>query len=143
MVNVIKNRKGITRTFRKALRAAGHKFPLTGAFDLKIGSKVYSTPEFPAITPKSKVECVAAGTVIIPKARKAAAPVATTSNERALFKKITHPATETKRAYTRYVLAPNPKTGDGVTYFAKINNKWKEVPAGYADPAFILQNEAA
>jgi hypothetical protein len=143
MVNHIKNRKGITRTFRKALRAAGRTFPLTGAFDLKIGSKVYNTTDFPTITPKTKVECVAVGTVIIPKQRKVAAPVATTSNERALFKKIVHPATETKRQYTRYVAAPNPKTGDGVTYFAKIDNKWKEVPAAYADPSFVLQNEAA
>lgn len=141
--------KGITRRFRKALHAAGHKFPLSGAFTIKIGTKIINSPaDLPttAVLKRSKVEIInsPAGTILAsvpaPKKQKPA-PAVIVDNDRPLYKRSVREADPTKPNSKRrvdYKLAKNPKPGDGVTYFAKIEGKWREVPAAYADPSYNL-----
>lgn len=138
--------KGITRRFRKALAAVGKPFPLKGAFTLKVGNAIINHPgELPAASTlkRSKVEILNTppGTVLasVPAPKKAMPAVA--DNDRPLFKRSVReadPAKHGSKRRTDYRLAKNPKPGDGVTYFAKIEGKWREVPAAYANPAYVL-----
>jgi hypothetical protein len=141
--------KGITRKYRKALAAAAVSFPLTGAFHIKVGGKLISDHNnIPgtAVLKRSKVDIVnaPAGSIIDIKPAPKPAPTVT-SEDRALFKRIVREADPTKPNSKRridYRLAKNPKADDGVTYYAKINGKWRDVPAAYADPSYTLAGEA-
>lgn len=138
--------KGITRRFRKALRAVGKPFPLTGAFTLKVGNTIINHPsELPTASTlkRSKVEILNTppGTVLasVPAPKKTKAVVV--DNDRTLFKRSVReadPLNPKSKRRVDYKPAKNPKVDDGVTYFAKIEGKWREVPAAYANPAYVL-----
>jgi hypothetical protein len=139
--------KGITRRFRKALAAVGKPFPLKGAFTLKVGNTIINHPSelpAPSTLKRSKVEILNTppGTVLasVPAPKKAK-PAAVVDNDRPLYKRSVReadPANPKSKRRVDYKLAKNPKPGDNVTYYAKIEGKWREVPAAYANPAYIL-----
>jgi hypothetical protein len=141
--------KGICRRFRTALHAAGKTFPLSGAFTIKIGNKIINHPDdLPTLATlkRSKVEIInsAPGTILasVPKKKtEKPAPVVIVDNDRPLYKRTVREADPNNPKSKRrvdYRLAKNPKPGDGVTYYAKIEGKWREVPAAYADPNYNL-----
>lgn len=141
--------KGITRRFRKALHAAGHWFPLQGPFSVKVSGKMVNDPAgLPANLARCKVEIlpgVPAGTILAVKVPKKVVAVVETT-DRQLYKKSVReadPAKPNSKRRIDYRLAKNPKAGDGVTYYAKIEGKWKEVPVAYADPSYTLSTVAA
>lgn len=141
------NIKGISRRFRKALAAAGKPFPLKGAFTIKIGNKIINSPnELPPTNTlkRSKVEILNTppGTVLASvRAPKKSIVSTEVSTERELYKRSVREADPSKPNSKRrvdYRLAKNPKPGDGVIYYAKIEGKWREVPAAYANPDYVL-----
>jgi hypothetical protein len=138
--------KGTTRKFRKALAAAGHPFLRKGAFYVKVnGTPVTNPANLPATADlkRSKVVTVigsGAGIIAAPKpAPVAITPV--TDTDRTLYKRTVReadPAKPNSKRRVDYRPARNPKPNDGVTYYAKIAGKWRDVPAAYADPNYTL-----
>lgn len=143
--------KGICRRFRKWLHRNGmfHKMPLQGPFSLKINGVIHNDPlTLPEPINPDAVEVlvgVVPGTikpnpVIVQKPAVAIIPEVI-EQDRELFKKVVREADPTKpgsKRRTDYRKAKNPKVGDGVQYYAKINSKWREVPTEYANPRYQL-----
>ena len=137
--------KGICRRFRKWMHKNGmfSIMPLSGPFSLKIKGTIVNDPtKLPKkINPKD-VE-VLVGTVpgtVQTFQPPAMAIVQNTEPDRELFKKIVKEADPLKgtRKRTDYRKAKNPKTDDGVQYYAKVDGKWREVPTEYMNPRYQL-----
>lgn len=141
--------KGTTRKFRKALAAANLTFPLRGAFRVQVGDTLVTDPaNLPADLTAGVVRIVHADTtaaILTPKPKPA--PVAAVADtDRTLYKRTVReadPAKPNSKRRVDYKPARNPKPDDGVTYYAKIDGKWRDVPAAYADPAYNLPGTAA
>lgn len=157
-----RTRKGVNRQFRKWLTrngyVCGRDYPATGAFALTIGGKEIVTPEdLPAKVGRLRVETfpgVEPGNLAPPvkvkqskpKAQPKPAPATVEAlPDRTLYKRIVREADPLKpgsKRRTDYRVAKNPKPDDGVQYFAKVDGKWREVPASYADPLTSLADAA-
>jgi hypothetical protein len=143
--------KGTTRKFRKALRAAGHPFLRTGAFHVKVnGTTVTNPADLPATADLKRAKIthvIGAGTHVIPYvAPVPVAPAPVADADRTLYKRTVReadPAKPNSKRRVDYKPARNPKPDDGVTYYAKIDGKWRDVPAAYADPSYNLPGTAA
>jgi hypothetical protein len=131
--------KSITRKFRKALRSNGTKFPLRGAFSLRINGNIVNDPNLLNLKNATIeiLEGVPAGTILA--TYKPTLPAIEVSETRPLFKRSVREADPLKANSKRrvdYKLVKNPKAEE--SYYAKIEGKWKEVPAAYANPNYKL-----
>lgn len=129
--------KSLSRRFRKFLRRHNRPFPRSGQFTLFIdGSFAGTLPS--RLLKKQKTECVPLDIsddfgFVVPETQEEPAPLPS----RPVFKKIVRePAKEGGRRRTEYKEVKNPKPSE--TYYAKIGNRWQEVPAAYADPNYQL-----
>lgn len=138
--------KGVCRRFRKWLHRNGmfSKMPLSGPFSLKINGKIHNDPlTLPAKINPANVEVligVIPGTILPSPIPQLPAVATNQEADWELFKKVVKEADPIKgtKKRTDYRKAKNPKTGDGVQYYAKIEGKWRQVPTEYANPRYQL-----
>lgn len=142
--------KGLTRIFRKRLKSWGKQFPLSGPFVVRIDGKLVTDPRCLPVELRGRLE-VCRGVpslALVPVVFQATAPAPTPTStptavpDRVLCKRVVRDSTATGgKRRVDYRPARNPKPGDGVQYWAKVDGRWREVPAQYADPDYQLPGE--